>query len=246
MERAATQTTLTGWVLASSDARSPLVAGCMDNTEEPDIHDNYVMRNRERTTEGPRPRSSTTKVDSNSINDKVNAQMIQTGDTTYDNNHIGNRGGHYHGEKFKSPLPPSGESSPTINTIKKVKAANKTSTPSKPLTATYGEATDGVISFEHINVNGINPHSDFVELTHTMGSLEAMGASVYSLNETKWDTTCPTFCKYIKHIIKRKDQHAKVVFSSNEEEKFKGTWKPGGHSAWSVRCMGQPGRKIWH
>ena len=168
--------------------------------------------------------------------------MTQTGDTTYDNanNHIGNRGGQYHGEKFKPPIPPLGESSPTINTIKKVKAANKTSTPSKPLTATYGEATDGVISFEHINVNGINPHSDFVELTHTMGSLEAMGASVYSLNETKWDTTCPTLCKDIKHIIKRKDQHAKVVFSSNEEEKFKGTWKPGGtllgvSGAWASR-----------
>jgi hypothetical protein len=62
-----------------------------------------------------------------------------------------------------------------------------------------------------------------------MGSLEAMGASVYSINETKWDTTCPTFCKYIKQTIKKKDQYAKVAFSSNEEEIFDGNWKPGGN-----------------
>ena len=69
-----------------------------------------------------------------------------------------------------------------------------------------------MVSFEHINVNGINPHSDFVDLTHTLGSLEAIGAVVYSLNEIKLDTTCPSFCKYIKTTIKTRDKHAKLTF----------------------------------
>ena len=51
----------------------------------------------------------------------------------------------------------------------KVKDANtdsfSTLTPSKRL----GKETDKIISFEHINVNGINPYDEFAELTNTMG-----------------------------------------------------------------------------
>ena len=68
-----------------------------------------------------------------------------------------------------------------------------------------------MVYIDHINVNGINPHSDFLELTHTFGSLEAMGAVVYSPNETKWDTRCTSFYKYIKTAMKRSDKHAKVI-----------------------------------
>ena len=50
-----------------------------------------------------------------------------------------------------------------------------------------------VISFEHINVNGINPHDDFVELANAMEIIETMEAGVYSLLETQWDTTNPVF-----------------------------------------------------
>ena len=69
-----------------------------------------------------------------------------------------------------------------------------------------------------MNSNGINPHRNFVELTYTMGILDDMGAEVYIVNETNWDTPCPTFCKYIKHIIKNKDKYAVVIFTSNMED----------------------------
>ena len=46
-----------------------------------------------------------------------------------------------------------------------------------------GNEADNVLSFEHINVNGIRPHDEFVELKNTMGILDKIEASVYSLVE---------------------------------------------------------------
>lgn len=37
-------------------------------------------------------------------------------------------------------------------------------------------AAEDILSFGHINVNGINSHDNFVELTNTMGILDSMGA----------------------------------------------------------------------
>ena len=102
--------------------------------------------------------------------------------------------------------------SPNLRTLVKIKLVNLASFPTKLLQATYGESSGGVVSFEHINIGGINPHSDFVELTHTLGTLEASGTGIYSINETKWDTMCPSFCKYIKSTIKRRDGYSKFVF----------------------------------
>ena len=67
-----------------------------------------------------------------------------------------------------------------------------------------------IVSFEHINVNKINPHSQFVELTHTMEALEKMVAGFFIINETKWDTTCPKFSKKIRQTIKARDAYVKV------------------------------------
>ena len=62
-----------------------------------------------------------------------------------------------------------------------------------------------------------------------MGALEVIGTGIYSINETKWDNTCPSFYKYIKTTIKRRDEHSKFAFTSNKEEKCDGIWKPGGN-----------------
>ena len=77
-----------------------------------------------------------------------------------------------------------------------------------------------IISFEHINVNGVNAHDDFVELSNCMGILENMEAGVYSIVETQWDTTCPKFCKYIKETMKKKDKYVKAAFSSYMDESY--------------------------
>jgi len=85
-----------------------------------------------------------------------------------------------------------------------------------------------IISFEHININGINPHEKVSELNNTMGIIERMEAGVFSVVETQWNTTNPQFYKFIKQIINKKDKFAKVEFSSNLDEKYEKTWKPGG------------------
>ena len=74
------------------------------------------------------------------------------------------------------------------------------------------------MSFEHINVNGIRPHDEFVELQNTMGILGNMEASVYSLVETQWDTTCPSLSRYIKETIKKEDTYTKVEMALKKDE----------------------------
>jgi len=109
-----------------------------------------------------------------------------------------------------------------------VEKANLGSPPTRTPRQRLGGKAEDVISFEHINVNGINSHDQFVELTNTMGILDNMEAGVYSLVETQWDTTCPTFCKRIRQTILGKDKYAKVSFASNMDETFLTSWKPGG------------------
>ncbi len=91
-----------------------------------------------------------------------------------------------------------------------------------------GKEADEVITFEHININGINPHDEFVELKNTMGILEKMETGIYIIVETQWDTTSPVYSKYIKDIIKREDKYAHIETLSNMDEKFESAWKPGG------------------
>ena len=212
-----TQTTLSGWVLAPRRENTLLDGNKGDMEHHTNSHEKFTQADAHHLKEQHSDGRNTT-IGANYITNTGIATGVTTVDI--DNTHQTIRGHNHQGASRNNPSP--------LLSKQKVKQANMDSTPSKSLKATYGATTEGVISFEHINVNGINPHSDFVELTHVMGSLEAMGASVYSINETKWDTTCPTFCKYIKHTIKKKDQYAKVAFSSNEEEIFDGNWKPGG------------------
>ena len=61
-----------------------------------------------------------------------------------------------------------------LNRLKKFKEANGSGIPSLTPSQHLGKEAEEVITFEHINVNGINPHDDFVELTNTMGVLKKM------------------------------------------------------------------------
>ena len=70
-----------------------------------------------------------------------------------------------------------------------------------------------------------------------MGILDVMDASVYSVVETQWDTTCPKFCKMIKQKIKEKDTYAKVSFASNLEETYLNSWKTEGGNSWYLGEM---------
>ena len=111
---------------------------------------------------------------------------------------------------------------------RRVLEANKKTEPSFTPSQKMGQDADNILSFEHINVNGIRPHDEFIELKNTMGILHNMEASVYSLVETQWDTTCPVLARNIKDIIKKEDTYAKVEFASNQDEHFEKSWKPGG------------------
>ena len=111
---------------------------------------------------------------------------------------------------------------------RRVLEANGKTEPSFTPSQRMGQDAENILSFEHINVNGIRPHDDFIELKNTMGILHNMEASVYSLVETQWDTTCPVLARNIKDIIKKEDTYAKVEFASNQDEHFEKSWKPGG------------------
>ena len=131
------------------------------------------------------------------------------------------------------------------NTRNKVKIANKHHEPTLTPSQKYGpDAHDEVISFEHININGINAHDNFVELDNVMGILRTMEAGVFSINEHNMDTTNQLMMKKFWDTIKRNDKHAKVKISSNKNEKFEHFWKPGGtmlgaSSKWAGRVVGE-------
>lgn len=73
---------------------------------------------------------------------------------------------------------------------KKVKEANRGSLPTKSLKEKYGEKeSEEIITFEHINVNCINPHDGFIELTNTLGIFKTMGAGFYGINEHNLNTS---------------------------------------------------------
>lgn len=73
--------------------------------------------------------------------------------------------------------------------------ANESRIPSRTPSQRLGAGADGIILFEHINVNGIKCHNIFVAIFNSMGILETMEVGVYSVVETQWDTTCPKLCK---------------------------------------------------
>ena len=102
-----------------------------------------------------------------------------------------------------------------LNRQQRVGEMNKDTIPSRTPHQIHGNNTDQVISFEHINVHGLNPHDGFIELKNTMGILGTMEADIFSLVETQWDTTNPRFCKFIKDTIKKEDKYARVEIGSN-------------------------------
>ena len=121
----------------------------------------------------------------------------------------------------------------TLANIKKKRAervneANGSSPPYRSPSQHLGAESEEIISFEHINVNGINVYDNFVELSNAIDILENMEARVYSVVETHWDTTCPKFYKFIREKMKEKDKYGKASFSSNMDESYLTSWKPGG------------------
>lgn len=67
-----------------------------------------------------------------------------------------------------------------------------------------------------------------MELKNAMGILDKMGVGVYSIVETQWDTTNPSFKKYINTTKKRCNRYAQVEFEYNMDEQYNNSWKPGG------------------
>ena len=82
-------------------------------------------------------------------------------------------------------------------------AANVKQHPTRSINQCYQDLNDNIITFEHINVHGIDPHDDFIELTNNMGILNTMEAGVYILVETQWGTTNNSFKKYIQTTIRK-------------------------------------------
>ena len=105
-----------------------------------------------------------------------------------------------------------------------MKDTNTDSFPTLTPSQRPGKEADTIISFEHINVNGINPYDEFVEIINTMGILKKLKLE-YSIVETQWNTASPVFSRYIKDTIKREDKYTYTETSSNMDEEFESTWK---------------------
>ena len=78
-----------------------------------------------------------------------------------------------HDTSLSSNLVPNSKSHRhTLKSRAQTEKLNINTTGTKTIKESYGTINNDIVSFEHINVNGINPYSQFVELTHTMGALE--------------------------------------------------------------------------
>ena len=110
-----------------------------------------------------------------------------------------------------------------------VKEANRGSLPTQHLKARYGQkGSEEIITFEHINVNGINPHDGLIELTNTLGIFKSIGAGFYGINEHNLNTSDQLLMKKFWETSKKLDKFSRISISSNIDEKFKSHWQPGG------------------
>ena len=104
---------------------------------------------------------------------------------------------------------------------KKVQAENKHTIRSKTKLEQYGmEEAEDIISFEHINVNGIQRQNKFFELNNILTNLQRIDAGIYSINKHNLDTTKCSLMKSFWETAKKVDKHAKIAISSNLDEEL--------------------------
>ena len=96
-------------------------------------------------------------------------------------------------------------------TRKRVQEANLNKYGSRPLGKVYdSEMIDNIISFEHINVDGLNTRDNLIEIQHLLGTLKGMETGVFSVNEHTLDTTQPQLMKDIRDRCKEVDPLLKL------------------------------------
>ena len=71
----------------------------------------------------------------------------------------------------------------------KVKRANDGKYATKLPSHEYETSESDIISFEHINVNGLSSKNDLIEVKHLLGTLTDMEAGIYSVSEHTLDST---------------------------------------------------------
>ena len=109
-----------------------------------------------------------------------------------------------------------------------------------------------IISCKHININEISLHDGFIDLQNPIDMLQKIEVGVYSMVDTQWDTTSPTLCKNIKDTIEQSNEYTDVEMSSNMDEFFESSRKPGATlvgvlSKWASRAESRwlHGYKRW-
>ena len=132
-----------------------------------------------------------------------------------------------------------------MKTWNQVQKDNQNQYGSKPLERTYSPSViDNIISFEHINANGLNTKDNFVEIQHFLRTLQGINAGVFSVNEHTLDTTQPLLMKRIMETTKSVDPYMKVEMASCRFETAHNHWKPGGamvgvSGKWASRICGR-------
>ena len=80
---------------------------------------------------------------------------------------------------------------------KRVDHLKKTEATPRPVEEYLREVGDKVITFEHLNVNGINAQGDLLELEHILRVFKEMEAGVISINEHTLDTNLKLITLFI-------------------------------------------------
>ena len=111
---------------------------------------------------------------------------------------------------------------------KQVRKLNKGVALTRPTEEFRREVGNDIITFEHLNVNGINTKGGFTELDHVMRVFQCMEAGVVSINEHTLDTTKPRLMKKVAEVLNAVDKYARHELSSNLHCQSDTNWKPGG------------------
>lgn len=111
----------------------------------------------------------------------------------------------------------------------RINKANRNTVPSLNIQQQYEtQEIDEIVSFEHININGIGAHANFAEMTNLMGNYKMLQTGVFGINEHNLEMNKPALRKKFMDVIRQEDKYAQVSIANNTHETFQGSWKPGG------------------
>ena len=96
-----------------------------------------------------------------------------------------------------------------------------------------------IVSFEHININGLSTAGGMEEVEQLFETMDHMEAGVFSICEHTLDITQRALMQKVTTGSKRVNKYTKIEMASCMTETSDSYWKPGGSNGWGIRQVGQ-------